>query len=651
MLSFYKFRNLDYNTDKHYAHLLRYTAMRRGRRGKQTGRRRRVNWGRFVLFLLVLFALVGATVFLIHILSGEESPFQNLLPKATPRPTAPIVSLLPENQSPIPTPKPPLPSSLTPNPAAGTSKEDFGFETRLMINGEETDAFTREGDMRFGRDVDYTAIPGILTFGGNNYRNTFTHGVQTVANKRLEIIHEETLGSLKTAETSWTGTCWTGQPVIVEWPEETRRVLGVKDEFKSKQGFTEVIYAAADGYIYFLELSTGVRTREPLKLGVTTKGTASLDPRGYPLLYTGQGDTSRNAEGRSGAWFRIVDLIQNKVVWEFGRKDPFSLRDWQAYDSSALVHAGTDTLIAPGENGVFYTVKLNTSFDPAAGMVSVNPGALEKYRYMGEGYAQGADDPAKRWVGIENSVSVWRNYAYFTDNGGRLQCLDLNTFELQFVVDVTDDSDTSPVIEEAPEDNTFYLYTANEVDKQPGAASSGAGKSYHRKIDGLTGRIVREKEWDASYGSTSSNGGTLSTPHVGRNKLSDIVIYNQTLVPVTYTDESGAEKTSNGGRIITYDKNTFEVLSTYEQPGSYGGYWSSPVVIYDKSGEGYLLQCDRNGMLRMHNPRNLQEVYTELSLGSRVESTPAVFGDYLVVGTRGDYENNVLPKILIVKIS
>ena len=96
-------------------------------------------------------------------------------------------------------------------------------------------------------------------------------------------------------------------------------------------------------------------------------------------------------------------------------------------------------------------MKLNTTFDRAAGTISVNPGSLEKYRYTASGYGEG---DTQKWWGIENSVAIFQNYAFFTDNGGYLQCVDLNTMELQYVVDVLDDSDTSIVIEEDPENGT-----------------------------------------------------------------------------------------------------------------------------------------------------------------------------------------------------
>jgi hypothetical protein len=607
--------------------------MRRRYRGKQTGRHRSysIRWGKFFLFLLLIAALVLVIMVGIKLLQGG-SPGLGLKP--TPLPT------LPENQpTPTPTPVPELAENLALAPVPGTSPSDFGFTTDIMVNGAITDSFSRPEPISFKKGEDYTDLAGIITFGGSNYRRGFTYGVQNVPNKTMTRVWEIELGSLD----SWSGAGWSGMPVIVQWPEKTRKVLGVYDEFKNMDGFTEVIYPVMDGHIYFAELYSGKETRKPIDLGVTTKGTGSLDPRGYPLLYTGQGLSSTESDGSTGSWFRVIDLITNKVIWKFGGVDPFSYRGWQAYDSSALVDAATDTLIAPGENGVLYTVKLNTSFDPAAGTVSVDPEPLVKYRYKGNGYGF-AEESDKRWAGIENSVAVFRNFAYFTDNGGRLQCLDLNTLELQYVVDVTDDSDTSIVIEEDVPNGTYYLYTANEVDKQPGI-TNGMGKSYHRKINGLTGEIIWQKEWDASYGGTSSNGGTLSTPHVGHGNISDLVIYNQTLVPVSYTDENGVTQQGNGGRIVCYSKNTGDEVWRYEQKD---GYWSSPVVIYDENENAYLIQCDRGGMMRMHDAKN-GEVLAEVYMGSRIEATPSVFNNMLVVGTRGQYGDET-QKIIGVKI-
>ena len=537
-----------------------------------------------------------------------------------------------------PTPVPELSETLTVQKSDAGKLNALGFVTAKMINRVTVDSFVRDESIRFGKGEEYTDAKGILTFAGNNYRNSFTYGTQLVAQKRLARSWEVPTGSLDTEQNgAWTGTGWTGQPLIVQWNDDVRSMLGVYDQFKSKEGFTEVIYPAMDGNIYFLELGTGAATRDPLYLGVVTKGTASLDPRGYPLLYTGQGIPGTQ-DGVYGSWFRIISLIDNKIIWSFGGQDPFSYRVWQAYDSSALIDAETDTLVTGGENGILYTVKLNTAFDKAAGTISVNPGSLEKYRYTASGYGEG---DTQKWWGIENSIATFRNYAFFTDNGGYLQCVDLNTMELQYVVDVLDDSDTSIVIEEDPQNDTFYLYTANEVDKQSGV-TDGLGKSVHRKINGLTGEIIWQVEWDASIGNTSSNGGTLTTPHVGHGSIENVVIYNSTLVPVSVNGE-----TQYGGRIVAYDKETGEELWRYEQAA---GYWSSPVVIYDENETAYLIQCDRSGMMRLQDPLT-GKVLFELDMGSRIESTPSVFNNVLVVGTRGQYGSGESQKIIGVVIN
>lgn len=602
------------------------------RKSRAAVRRRKYMVRRIVVLIIFLAVITGLTLLLIRVFSGdfapggtpEESPTPPVLPTFTPEPT--------------PTPVPQLPEGLTVAPSSGETLAEAGFKTALMYNRDETDSFSREAPISFGKGSEYSAVRGITTYGGSNYRDSFTYGSQTVVNKTLTRVWDKSIGALDCGEDgTWAGVGWTGMPLIVQWEDDVRPLLGIYDEFKTKDGFTEVIYPAMDGNIYFLELSTGKATRDSIALGVVTKGTATLDPRGYPLLYTGQGIPSTSEEGTRGAWFRVVSLIENKVLWSFGGRDPFSPREWQAYDSSAMVDAQTDTLIVAGENGLLYSVKLNSVFDRVNGTVSVNPDPLAKYRYTANGY--GTLDSNRQW-GIESSPAFWKNYAFFTDNGGYLQCVDLNSLKTMYVKDLTDDGDAGVVLEEDYEAGTLYLYTANAVNTQSGA-ENGFGKSWHRKINAVTGETVWEKSWDASTGSSTTNGGTLSTPHVGHGSISDLVIYNAASVPVMVNGEA-----VNGGRIVAYDKATGEVVWTHEQAADY---WSAPVVIYDAAETAYLIQCDRNGIIRMHNPRT-GEVLTEVDLGSRVDATPAVFNNMLVVGTRGSGGSGEGQKIIGIRI-
>ena len=59
---------------------------------------------------------------------------------------------------------------------------------------------------------------------------------------------------------------------------------------------------------------------------------------------------------------------------------------------------------------------------------------------------------------MEDSVAVYKGYAFMADNGGNLMCLNLNTLQLVWVQDVLDDSNSTPVLE--IENGHLYLYVS-----------------------------------------------------------------------------------------------------------------------------------------------------------------------------------------------
>ena len=103
---------------------------------------------------------------------------------------------------------------------------------------------------------------------------------------------------------------------------------------------------------------------------------------------------------------RLYSLIDQKLLYSFGKKpDPLSFRAFHAYDSSALFDVGSDTIIEPGENGILYTIKLNTSYDAAAGTLTVDPDEPVKLRYTAPNYSVSGDNsPNHRWWGMEDSA-------------------------------------------------------------------------------------------------------------------------------------------------------------------------------------------------------------------------------------------------------
>lgn len=601
--------------------------------GKQTGRpsfravRRRKYIARRIFVLIILaLAIIGLIFLAKAIFSGDVKPNA----AATPTPDVQATPAQPE-QTPLPTPAPELDSALSVKQQSADELSAMGFHSEIFERRDQVNAYTREDNIYFPRADKYSTQKGVLTYGGNNFRNSFAYGGVSQVNGLFTTAWEKSIGQLDCGDDGvWSGTGWTGMPLIIQWDNETRQQLGIADEFKSKDGFTEVIYPAMDGKIYFMELNTGKATRNPIDIGVVNKGTAALDPRGYPLLYVGQGVQSTSEEGTYGAWFRVISLIDNSVISTFGGRDPAANRQWQAYDSSPIFAADADTLIIGGENGLLYTVKLNAVYDKDAGTVNVDPGKLVKYRYHFSGYA---DNDNARWYGIESSVAAWHQYAFFTDNGGMLQCVDLNSMTLKYAVDMDGDGDAGIVIEESPDNDTIFLYAANKADGRN--AAEGRDKAYIRKINGRTGAIVWELTFDAS---AENAGGAYAPVHIGQNELDGVIIASMSGVKLN--------DGSDGAVLIALDKLSGEEIWRVEQQN---GIWSAPVVIYDENGKGYVIQCDRGGCITLYSAADGQKL-CQADLGSRIDSTPAVFNNTLVVGTRGVDGSGAGPKIYGIRI-
>jgi outer membrane protein assembly factor BamB len=499
---------------------------------------------------------------------------------------------------------------LKPDYLDATNPFNFGFRSDIMSGDKEVDDYFRSPGVSFPSAEDYTDMKGILTFRGNNYRNAPNFGTATVEDKKLEIAWRVDTGSIG----RWAGSGWTGQPLIVEWPEATRNVMNIKDEKKQKDDLKEVVLASLDGKVYFMDLDDGSFTRDTIHIGAPVKGTASIDPRGYPLYYVGQGLNSQGSDTEcDNIFFRIFSLVDGRMLYKIGteKPDPFAHRtDWQAYDSSPLIDAKSDTLVEPGENGILYTLKLNAQFDAEKGFVSIDPGKLVKYRYT-------TDKNRKLGVwGMENSAVGWKRYAIFTDNTGLLQCVDLNTLKNVYMNDLTDDSDATMVLEET--DDGISLYTGSEVDLQEGI-SGNRGTAYIRKINGLTGETLWERSYACCKGS-NIDGGVLGSPVLGQHDLNGLVIYSVTM--------TGSE---SAGKLVALDKSTGKTVWEHAMD-KFG--WSSPVPVYTKDGRGYIVQCDSAGRMYLIDGKT-GEVLSSVDLEHNVEASPAVYNDMICVGTRG----------------
>ncbi len=463
------------------------------------------------------------------------------------------------------------------------------------------------GDIQFGLPEDYTDVEGIIGFRGDNFRNDPTFGVANIKNNKFQEKWTAATSALSFKSGYWSGSGWTGQPLIVKWPESVKKHMNLYESAKAKEDLVEVIYACMDGWVYFLDLYTGEATRDKLYLGWTFKGAGALDPRGYPIMYLGAGYDSNNGTSR----VFIINLLDCSTMYTFGNNDAFSMRGALSYfDSSALVDAETDTLIYPGENGILYLMKLNTQYDEEAGTLSISPETNQvKWHYWGT-----RSSTASFWLGMEDSACIYKNYIFMCDNGGNLMCLDLNTLQLVWVQDVLDDSNGSPVL--SIEDGKLYLYISTSF--HLGWRSSSTATVPIWKINAETGEIVWQKDYTC-YSQEGVSGGVQSTPAFGQYGLDDYIY-----VTVSRTGDA------YHGVCVCLDKKTGEVK--WEHTGVYA--WSSPVCVYNDDGTGRVCYADGGGSLYMLDGLT-GEVLDTFSLSEGViEASPAVYDNMLVIGTR-----------------
>ena len=523
-----------------------------------------------------------------------SAPQTSPAPELDPMPNPPQSPEPAQVVTPSPTPAPPSPLSLfQAHCLPETDPDGMNYRYDVLSDGKIVTDYSCPDRIAFDLPDTYTSL-GITTFRGNNFRDNAAWG--NVSGGKLTELYSFKIGYID----KWTGTGWTGQPSIVRWERDVMRHMNIKPEKMDRAELIEVIYGTMDGKIYFFDLEDGAPTRDPIVLGEPIKGSVTVDPRGYPILYVGQGVRYKSRMG-----YYIYSLLDGGELAFINGMDPFAKRGWGAFDANPLIDAKNDRMFLCGENGVIYNIKLNTDFNREAGALAIDP-RIVRYRYTAR---------SSGYLGIESSPSAFSHYLFTADNSGIVQCVDLAAFQPVWARSCTDDTDSSVVLDWEAENQRLSLYTACEVDHQgPG------GFSYIRKLDASCGELLWEHKYPCLH-DPDVNGGVLATPVVGMGDLSGYVFF--WIAKVRGMD--------GGGVLACFDKYTGEIAWENIMP-FYG--WSSPVALYKEDGTGYLVVCDFAGSMYLIRGAT-GEILDKIPLGANIEASPAAYGNTIVVGTRG----------------
>lgn len=424
-------------------------------------------------------------------------------------------------------------------------------------------------------------VPGLLTFRGNPTRSYYGQGpvpgspaVAWTYPAQGSMCSPSTVGS----ETkTWCGTGWTGQPAVFE-----------------REGRTWLVFGAYDRAVHFMDALTGEEILPPFPTGDIIKGSVTIDPDGYPIVYIG----SRDNRFRAIAFDRPGEAVE---LWSLSA-DAVSPTLWNNdWDGSALVLE--DYLLEGGENSQFHMVKLNRGYGPS-GEVTVDPQLVFNTPSWDDQVIADLAGNRAREMSIESSVAVSGNTVYFTNSGGLLSGWDLTPLlygtgapvqTLRFFTG--DDTDASVVI-----DSDGFLYVAVEYERSNSRAAE-VGQLMKLDPRNPENPIV----W--SYHDRGSvPAGFWATP----------ALYEDVVINAT-----------TGGKLFALDRGTGAERWNVQLPDHS---WQSPVVVDDT-----LVYGDCNGVLRgydVSDTASAPPLRWEVTLGGCIESTPAVWKGRIYVGTR-----------------
>lgn len=418
-------------------------------------------------------------------------------------------------------------------------------------------------------------IPGLLTFRGSPSRSFYGEGPVPQDPRVLWSYPGSSGGmcaqsSVGEETTTWCGTGWTGQPSVFD-----------------RDGRTWVVFGAYDRNVHFVDYATGADILPPFPTGDIIKGSVTVDPDGFPLVYSGSRDDKLHVIA--------IDGTEPRELWSLSATAVSPTRWNNDWDGSPLVIG--DYLYEGGENSQFHVVRLNRSYAPD-GQVQVAPELVFNAPGWDDELTASLESRAND-VSIENSVAYRDGIVYFANSGGLVQGWDVSGLDQGveptrvFRYWTGDDTDASVVI-----DDEGFLYVAVENDRR---TARGQEVGQLLKLD------PRQPDKPLVW-SLHDPSGFWATPALHEDLL---------IAP------------ADSGAIYGVDRASGAVRWQINLPGPT---WQSPVVVDD-----VWVQGDCNGTLHGYDVADTTTSPAQLwsvDLGGCIESTPALWHGRMFVGTR-----------------
>lgn len=476
-------------------------------------------------------------------------------------------------------------------------------ENPVWVGSQLVTDYERETPIDMPAGNAYQVQPwGVTTWRGGSFRQNAAVGTLDGAAIGLELAWTAETGALHLdANERFWGFSWYSQPAIVKWPKEVRQsMITLTDEARSTAGLREVIFPSLDGKIYFLRMLDGTATRAPIDVGYPLMGAATLHPLGFPMMLVGQySDMLRHGRGSIGAhWYEL--LTQRSIRFVDGRMEALGAEDAYtgAFNTSALIDYNTNTAVSLSKDGYLYTVQLDTRLyaddtrnELSRFEVDFAPAVIAKVTAKGEE--------------VTTAPAMEGSLLYFGTDQGRLICIDTTTMQTRWTLQLTGSFDATPALEMTADGLVLYAGTQDAIL----CLDAGSGETIWQ--------LAMTEENNLAYQ------GVFSSPVVGQHELDELVFFAVS----QWASKDGLIESC----LLALDKETGAIV--WRQ-------WinaaeASPVAVYAANGRGWLIHADHYGGMKLLDGAS-GAVVDNLFLDMRDMSSPAVYGDMLVIGGKMD---------------
>ncbi len=530
--------------------------------------------------------------------------------------TAPSAEPTQVPATPVPTEEPtPVPTA-TPLPVSGDAAPPsaLGISEGVYSGSAAQSSYTRKASLLI-QDADRYSYhdAGVYAFRGDNFRRNAAFGTAEVAQGTLEEVWAFDMGGLRTADYGTLyGLGWNSQPAIIKWSKEVRESMNLDEESRTESAMREVIFAAQDGKVYFVNLTTGKASRPPISIGYPLRGSVSVDTRGRPLISFGQA-ISKLSDKTGAIGFYLYNLLdQSRAYFLNGRSNDNQTQYSSngAFDGSALfLHEnGIDALAVAGENGLVYTIELNGKFEcptpdkpDKTASLDISPAVIYNKSI--------ARNEKEGRTTIESGIAMYASYLYAADGYGILRCIDTDTMKTVWAFDTGDNTDAAVALD-LTEDG-LNLYTGNTCYSRLKKTDPVS----IRRLNALTG----EEIWSYSVPcekNTDEMSGCKASPVIGQHDLDGLVFFTVNKV------------TGGGAKLIALNKRDGSLAWEFSMAESV----SSPVAVYNAGGNGWIIQADSKGNIYVLDGLT-GYLNSTAQVEGRIEGSPAVYRDMLVIGT------------------